>query len=328
MPAIPWSINPCPEVYVEACGVTMRAYHGDPAVQLDVLLRGPELFHARFGLPLRTSVSPDFTTYLTGSVFGLTFEVFEDGVPSPPGHPLGSAEEAAGLQVPANLLEAGYFPEVVRFYEYFKAHAPAGMPVGFPCGTQAPLTTAVLLRGQGFLLDLVDRPDLAHRLLQTLTASAIAQRELARAMNGEEGVPGAIGFTDDYGGLLSPEHFTEFDLPYLLEIAEHFGAARKTIHAELLHQPHLAILQEAGFSYIDVGTDPHLDIARCAAALRVPFRVDFDNCGVMLLGTPEQVRALYRQMVEEGARETHVDLCRGTPEANVEAFLEVAREYA
>ncbi|MEN6544758.1 MAG: uroporphyrinogen decarboxylase family protein [Armatimonadia bacterium] len=323
---IPWSIAVPSEVYTEYCGATMSAYHGDPAVQMDVQLRGPQILHEQYGLPLHRSVAPDFTTYVTGSVFGLQFEVFEDQVPAPKGHPIGSIEQAAALRVPENMRNAGYFPAALDFYHYMREHAPADVSIGFSGGSQAPFTTAVLLRGEGFLMDLLDRPDLAHRFLQTLTDSSIRQRQLANELNGVTEIS-AIGFTDDYGGLLGPNLYHKFDVQYMLQIAGHFGAGSLSIHTELLRKPHLAILQECGWTYIDVGTDPYLSIRDCREVLHIPFLVQMKTSGEMLLSTPARIRERYREMVEEGATQMLVELCRGVPEENIRAFIEVAKEF-
>jgi uroporphyrinogen-III decarboxylase len=328
MAGIPWSVAVPPEVYTEYCGVTLRAYHSDPAVQMDVQLRGPQIMHERYGLPLGRGVAPDFTTYVTGSVFGLEFEVFEDQVPAPRGHPVKSIEEAAALTVPEDMSRAGYFPQALAFYDWMVAHAPEGVPVGFSGGGQAPFTTAVLLRGEGFLVDILDQPALAHQFLQTLTMTSIKQREFARQVNGDTGPLAGIGFTDDYGGMLGPNLYPEFDVRYMLQIAEHFGAERKNIHTELLRQPHLAILQEAGWGYIDVGTDPYLTISDCRAVLHIPFLVQMKTSGELLLSNPAEIKRRYREMVAEGAQTMLVELCRGVPEANIRAFIEVAKEYA
>ncbi|MCK5118514.1 MAG: hypothetical protein KAQ78_02965 [Candidatus Latescibacteria bacterium] len=45
------------------------------------------------------------------------------------------------------------------------------------------------------------------------------------------------------------------------------------------------------------------------------------------MGTPERIRAKYRQAIEQGAPELFTEICRGTPRENVRAFVEVAREY-
>ncbi|NPV46149.1 MAG: hypothetical protein HPY69_04265 [Armatimonadetes bacterium] len=326
---IPWTVAVPPEVYAEYCGVTMRQYHTDPAAQMEVQLRGPEIFHERYGLPLPRvrAIAPDFTTYLTASVFGLEFEVFEDQVPAPRGHPIASIEAAVALAVPDDLSTVGYYPQALAFYEYMRTHAPQGVQVGFPGGSQAPLTTAVLLRGEGFLIDILDQPELSHRFLSVLAQSAIRQREFAAKVT-DSPVPGAgLGFTDDYGGLLGPSLYFEFDVQYMLRIARHFGAANLSLHSELLRRPHLAILQEHGFGYIDVGTDPYLTITDCREVLHTEFLVQMKTSEEMLLSTPDAIRRRYREMVAEGAPSMLVELCRGVPEENVRAFIEVAREY-
>lgn len=323
---IPWTVAVPPEVYAEYCGVTMQEYHTDPAAQMHVQLEGPRILHEKYGLPLQRSIAPDFTTYLTGSPFGLRFEVFEDQIPAPTGHPIGSIEEAAALQVPQDMARAGYFPQALEFYHWMKANAPEDVTVGFSGGSQAPWTTAVLLRGEELMVDIIEAPALVHRFLATLTESAIRQRELAAKVTGG-GAPGPrIGFTDDYGGLIGPEHFLEFDVRYMVQIAEHFGAPERTAHAELLRKPHLQILQEHGWVYIDVGTDPYLTISDCREVLEIDFLVQMKSSQELLLATPEQIKARYREMVAEGAPRMVVELCRGVPEENVRAFVEIARE--
>lgn len=325
---IPWSVAVPPEVYAEYCGVSMREYHSSPAAQMYVQLEGPRILHEKYGLPLRRSVAPDFTTYLQTSVFGLAFEVFEDQIPAPTGHPITSIEQAATLEVPEDMASAGLFPQALEFYDYMRTHAPEDVKVGFSSGGQAPWTAAVLLRGHGIFLDIVDRPELVHRFLSVLTETAIRQREFSAQVTGGSPPRETIGFTDDYGGLLGPEHFIEFDLRYMLREAEHFGATAKTTHAELLRRPHLKILQDHGWTYIDVGTDPHLTVRDCLEVLHIPFLVQMKSSQELLLATPEEVKATYRRMVAEGAQRMMVELCRGVPEDNIRAFIEVAREFA
>lgn len=326
---IPWTVAVPPEVYAEYCGVTMREYHSDPAAQMEVQLRGPEILHEQYGLPLPPvrAVAPDFTTYLTASPFGLEFEVFEDQLPAPRGHPVASIEAAAALEVPDDMSRVGYYPQALAFYDYMRTHAPQGVQVGFPGGSQAPLTTAVLLRGEGFLTDILDQPDLSHRFLSVLAQTAIRQREFAAEVTGTPVPTAAIGFTDDYGGLLGPNLYLDFDVQYMLRIARHFGATNLSLHSELLRRPHLATLQEHGFMYIDVGTDPYLTITDCREVLHIDFLVQMKTSEEMLLSTPDAIRRRYREMVAEGAPSMLVELCRGVPAENIRAFIAVAREY-
>ena len=324
---IPWSVAVPPEVYTEYCGVTMGDYHADPAVQMHVQLRGPEILHEKYGLPLRRSVAPDFSSYIDASLFGLEVDFSEDNIPSPKGHPIKSLEQAAALTVPQDISNAGLYPGALEFYEYMKANAPDDVSVGFGGGGEAPVTNAILLRGQDFLLDIYDRPDLAHKFLATLTEANIRQREFARELTGQSGPMESIGYCDDFGGLLTPEQYTEFNLPYLLRIADHFGAEKRHIHTELLRKPHLKILQDHGWVSIDVGTDPYLTVTDCREVLDIAFLVQFKTSEDMLLSDPQRIEEKYREMVEEGAQRMVVEICRGVPEENIRAFIEVAREY-
>ena len=43
MAGIPWAVAVPSEVYTEHCGVTLSAYHGSPAAQMDVQLAEDEL---------------------------------------------------------------------------------------------------------------------------------------------------------------------------------------------------------------------------------------------------------------------------------------------
>ena len=177
------------------------------------------------------------------------------------------------------------------------------------------------------MLDIYDHPDLARRFLATLTEANIRQREFAREITGQSGPMESIGYCDDYGGLLPPDQYAEFDLPYLLRIADHFGARRKSIHTELLRKPHLAILQDHGWVYIDVGTDPYLSVTDCREVLDIPFLVQFKTSEDMLLSSPQRIKERYREMLAEGAERMLVELCRSVPEENIRAFIEVAQQF-
>jgi len=323
---IPWAIAVPPEVYCEYCDVRMYEYHADPQVMMDVQLAGPRILHEKYGLPLRRGVSPDFSTYATGSTLGLEVDFSQDHPPSPIGHPIKSIEQAAALEVPADITRAGLIPRALEFYEYMKAHAPEDVNVSFSVGSQGPFTTAVLLRGHDIFLDIYDAPELVHRFMQTITDNSIRERELTHQINGT--TPGdGIGYADDYGGMLPPDLYVEFDVKYLLQIADHFGASNKSIHTELLRRPHLAILQDRGWTSIDVGTDPYLTVKDCAEILHIDWLVQMKTSDEILLATPEQIKATYRQMVADGAQRMVAEICPGIPEENIRALIEVAKEY-
>ena len=324
--SIPWSVAFAPEAYCDYCGVALTDYHADPRTMMDVQLAGPRLVNEKFGLSLQPRLYPDFSGYAGATVLGLELQFQPDQPPAPLGHPIQSAEAAARLQLPADLTRAGVIPRMIECYDYMSTHAPQDVHVGFGVGTQGPFTTAVLLRGNDIFLDIYEAPDLVHSFLQTITESSIRLRELTHEMNRTHDTS-AISHSDDYGGLLSPQHYKEFALPYLLQIADHFGATTRTIHTELVRREHLQILQDAGFSFIDVGANPYLTVRDCAEVLHVDFLMYMYTCREHLLSSPEQVKAIYRQMVADGARRMVCDVCPGVPDGNIRAFIEVAGEY-
>lgn len=323
---VPWALAIPPEVYCEYCGVSLGDYHSEPQTMMDVQLDGSRILHEKYGLQVSRGVSPDFSTYATGSTLGIEVNFLREHAPSPNGHPIKSLDEAAALEAPVDMRKAGLIPQMIEYFEYMKAHAPEDVSVGFAVGSQGPVTTAVLLRGNDFFLDIYDDPVKTHKFLQTVTDNSIRQRELSFEISGTQ--PGnSIGFADDYGGMLTPEQYVEFDVRYMVQIAEYFGAPERTIHTELLRKPHLAILQEHGWTYIDVGTDPYLTVKDCLDVLHIDFLVQMKTSEEILLATPEQIKATYRQMVADGAPRMVGELCPGIAEENVRAFIEVAKEY-
>ncbi len=324
--SVPWALAIPPEVNCEYCGVKMSDYHADPQVMMEVQLEGPRLLHEKFGLPLRRSVSPDFTAYAEGTVLGVELEFQDYHAPSPKGHVIKTREQMAALRVPEDYRNAGLVPRMIEFYEYMKAHAPEDVTVGFGLGTEGVFTTAVVLRGNDLFLDIYDEPELAHQFLQTVTDNSIRGRELAFEITGTQ--PGdTVGYADDYGGMLPPDDYVEFVIPYLVQIAEHFGATRRTIHSELLRREHLKILQDYGWEYIDVGTDPYVTVKDCVEVLDIDFLVQMKTSDEILLATPEQIKQTYRQMVADGAQRMVGELCPGMAEEKVWALIEVAKEF-
>ena len=76
----------------------------------------------------------------------------------------------AALQRPVDFAVAGMAPFFLDYKRRLEAAFP-GRTVHFSYGLEGPLTTAYELRGEGFFLDLMDRPGLAAEFLRLATAS-------------------------------------------------------------------------------------------------------------------------------------------------------------
>jgi hypothetical protein len=70
--------------------------------------------------------------------------------------------QVADLKMPA--MDAGIVPAVERMARFYREHLPAWVHVVAPMPA-APFSTAMELRGSDLLCDLVDEPDLCHRLI-------------------------------------------------------------------------------------------------------------------------------------------------------------------
>jgi hypothetical protein len=86
---------------------------------------------------------------------------------------LSSIREVAGLQMPG--LGAGIMPAVERMARFYREHLPPWVHVVAPMPA-APFSTAMELRGSDLLIDLVDQPDLCHRLI-AICAHLLVQAE-------------------------------------------------------------------------------------------------------------------------------------------------------
>jgi len=80
----------------------------------------------------------------------------------------------------------------------------------------------------------------------------------ARENRRRRGLPedqGGTGLCDDFAGLISPEMWPEFVLPYYRRLYAAFGDGPRSMHSELLRPGHLPFLLELGVTSFDPGQD-------------------------------------------------------------------------
>jgi uroporphyrinogen-III decarboxylase len=211
----------------------------------------------------------------------------------------------------------------------YQAMCAQGRKLPLGVGIEGPITSAKLLRGEEFFIDLYDSPKAAHRLLELMTDSYILFVRENRRRQGAPETGGGVGIADDFAGLIGPAMWPEFVAPYYRRIYEGLGAASRSHHSELLRPGHLRYLLDLGVTSFDPGQDQYLtvkSIQEVAPGLR--FTWNLFTVRDMKEGTPASIKELYRQAVRDGARSVMGELCRGTPEANIRAFIEVAREFS
>jgi uroporphyrinogen decarboxylase len=195
------------------------------------------------------------------------------------------------------------------------------------------------LRGlENFLLDLIERPDWAHFLLDRLTDLACRNAE-ALALAGVD----VLALDDDVGMprtmMISPAAWREFFKPRLERI---IGAARTfkpdlrvLFHSDGYFEPIVADLMEIGVSAINPLQPEHMDAVRIRSRFgsRLALWGTVGHQTTFSFATPDDIRQEVRTRVETLGRAGLI-LCPAydieepdIPWTNVAAFLAAAREY-
>jgi MtaA/CmuA family methyltransferase len=210
---------------------------------------------------------------------------------------------------------------------YMRQQAGGEIPVmGW---VEGALAEAAVLRGDSaLLLDLYDRPDWVHDLLERCVEVEIA---FARAQ--VEAGADIIGLGDAIASQVSPHMYQQFALPYEQRI---FAAVREMGALARLHicgnTTHiLAPMAQSGADIIDL--DWMVDI-RQAAETYGDYPVtcgNFDPVAVMLQGTPEEVREATLYCLRWGGPRTisgaGCEIPDRTPHENLLAQVQALQDF-
>ena len=327
---VPWSINIEPEVTTEYAGTKLGAYYTDPDVMVETEVRGRRRFYDLYGYgsPEVTSVEAGHLFYVCATVLGAQLIFPEDTSPQIQGRVLNTLEEIKKLRIPDDIGAAGLVPHVIQRYEYLSRKSEVtGITPVFGLSNQSPLGTAIVLRGTELFYDIMTRPDEVKTLLEIVTETAL---RIVRFQEEFTGTPvESVGMDDDYGGLVSPEVYEEFNFPYMKRIYDTFGRHARTLHTETLAKGHLKFLRRLGITRYDAW--PYHGLSAADVVEELPGTFFTWNCETtdgLFSDTPSQIKANYSQAIADGAPGMNVDLCaRGIPAENIRAFIEVAREF-
>jgi len=270
------------------------------------------------------------TSYWNAVVFGAKIEFDGNNQAAVHERVLSSAEDVRRLKVPA----ANEIPEQpcckTLFLQYEKMlKLVEGTPFKTSFGNfgfQGPFTTATILRGSDIMMDILTDAELVKELLEKIVE---AQCNVMSFSEKEFGIHiESCGMGDDYSGLISPDSYAEFCYPYMKMLYEEYGVNNRSLHCETLKRGHLKYLRMLEIDHFDPGVDEDLTIEDILNELPgVFFTFNIFTVRDMLNGTPETIKKLYKQYVLRGAPSIMTELTVGTPEDNIHAFLESAREF-
>jgi hypothetical protein len=318
-------------VVAEACGLHLRDLFLEPELVAAAYRRLPEALSPRlwaavgdrFALPAILSTSYDHL-----SALGATVDFPLDGEPKPR-RLLQGPEDVEKLENPPRFLQCGLMPERRRLWARLReAWGGEGLsPLPPYYGSEGPVTSAMLLAGQDFLLWPYDYPEAAHRLLDFCTRSAHAfQAEYFAALGTEFPVPTAW-LLDDFAGMFPPALFEEFVVPYWNLWYELAGCEQRHIHTELLRPDHLPLLARCKINLFDPGVDQYVTPRDLAERCPCDFQLVIPTWHVR--GVPvERVLAEYRELASYEPALISFGMEGLEEEENFLALLELAKERA
>lgn len=320
-----WRLAVPPEVETEYVGTTLGPYYSDARVAVDTQLQACEVFRNLYGVDTGEPSVP-VPAYVGVASLGASMVLPDD-------HPPMVANQGRVLaDWPAVLALRPAVPESSEWLNrYLEMREEMGRLLGklppLGAGQEGPITSAVLLRGDQFFLDVLDEPEVAHHLLGVVTQTYISFVRHVRRLNGQE-EHGGVGIADDMAGMLPPSLWPEFVLPYWERIYQELGPGRRSVHTELLRPGHLPFLRQLDIGSYDPGNDQYLEVTDIVPLVEhMDVSWNLYTVRDMLNGTPESVRSTYENAVAAGARVIMTELCRRTPRENVHAFVEVGRRF-
>lgn len=198
--------------------------------------------------------------------------------------------------------------------------------------SRGPMCTAGFVRSTtDFMIDLVERPEGAHKLLDLCTRLIIDWLKAQEKAIGRD-VEG-IFILDDIVGFVNEEHYQEFCHPYLKRICDAFPKDWvKIYHNDASIEACLEYLPDVGFNVLNWGkqTDISDVIARVGDRMCLMGNVNPLEIGVR--GTPEEVREATLDVLEKsGGKNIILSVGGGTspgmPRQNVRAMLDALNEF-
>jgi len=318
----PYSFGFADSVLAEAAGVPQSALHTD----VDAICRA---YEAIAPVARRLGVDPP-TPGLAGlaynhvSTLGCEVIIAPEN-PEPWVAPcLRSPEDVDRLAEPEDYLSAGIVPQRLEMLEKLRRRVPdASDHIGHDY--EGPITTAMLMMGQDFLLLPYDDPVRAHRLLEFCVRSALNYARVLREYQGRPFRPGPGGFCDDFAGMFPPKQFRQFVMPYWEGMYQGIQATVRGVHSELLREEHLPFLGELGVDTFDPSCDQYLtpEILKRSCPVKFTQRIlpaEVRSCSADDLMEMYRYRATFEPTV------ISFHLAHLAEEPKIAALLEVARE--
>lgn len=329
MSKVAWNLVIEPEIKTEYAKTELGAYYQDMDVRLATEIAGSRMFKElyNYGSGKVENIPSAILFYICATALGAELVFPKDDSPQMRGRVIKKLSDIDALKVPDDIAGAGCIPQVIDNFNQLKKRSSAnGIEPVFDLPAQSPFGTAVLLRGHQIFTDIVTDPESIKDLLEITTETAIRILEFSQEFTGEK--PDEIGLDDDYGGLISPEMYGEFNYPYLERVFQAFDVEKRSLHTETLSAGHLKYIRQLGITNYDSWPYGDLTIEKVVEAMGDAFFTwNCETTKDLFEDTPQMIKEKYRNAVGCGAPGMNLCLCaRGVKTENIKAFVDVARE--
>jgi hypothetical protein len=307
-------------------GVSLKSLHFD----IEAMIKAAEAINpllAELGMPPTDPHIAGFG-YPHVASLGAHVEFPEDGEPNV--FPMiKSPEDIDNLKEPVDYLAAPLIQSRLNIVAELGRRRKEWASQRIGHAMEGPITTAVLLMGDDFLMLPYDDPKRAHRLLSYCTETALHYIEaLHRHFNGDVPMgPGPNGIPDDFAGMLPPNMFAEFVLPYWNRFYEGMQATSRHLHSELLREDHLPCLKKAKIDRFDPGADQYLNPELLSRKCPCPFQTLIKSWEINDM-TADQLEKFYRDIAACKPFHIRFSMDRMDTLDKIKRLLKVARELA
>lgn len=274
-------IRPSLEIYHDLipyiAGITMREFYADAEKCARAWRVANAVLSDYFGdyCPMRTPTAPPFSYGHLVSI-GAPYALPEDSEPNV--RPFArDIDEAVAILKDVSDRDFGdndLCRHYIRLNAYLKDRFPdrAINPLdGY--GGEGVITSAVLMRGQDFFVDLYDAPDKVHMFLSLLNQSIIRFFQWSNRVNGQPALnTWGAWLADDFAALIPPSLWDEFVVPYWNEFFEgRTTSPRRTLHCEGVAPEQLRYLHKVGLIHYQPSVSEKLTLDNVRANTEIPF---------------------------------------------------------
>ena len=312
--------------YAFYAGRSLRDFYLDKQAAWEINEVAREHIRRTFGW--ETGIRMPYLAYASLTALGTDIVYPPDGQPMVARPIVGSPADLDRLPTvdEDRITAVGAMPHFIDVWRYLCQRE--GKEVMLGLGNEGPITAAMLVRGQDFMMDVMDDPAFVHRLLKRLSELFVKFQRGLRKFLGRPMIGGGAGMADDFAGMLSPAQYAEFVVPYYNVIYGSLGAERRDLHSELLRPDHLPLLADFKLDHFDPHTDQYLTVRQMVE--RMPTGISWNwrvlTCNVVT-GTPAMLRREFEDAVRDGASEFQVAVSAPVKTENVKAVADVAARY-